>query len=407
MAGERLEGFLGKYRVLYQAAGHKERSRLLTDFCVLGGYSRKYAIALLGNKVPIRPRKARPKRYCVEVIDLLRDVWQLAGYPWSTRLKALIPLWLNSLRKRHPKMSDTHAQLLLSISPRQIDRLLKPFKTSLRRKLYGHTKPGTLLKSQIPVKTEHWDISTPGYVEIDLVSHCGNSASGEFVHTLNVTDIFSGWSVGRAVLGRSEKGVLQALDEIIQSLPFPLKGIDSDNGSEFINHQLYKYCRDRNIEFVRSRPYKKDDNAHVEQKNWTHVRRIFGYVRFDTKDCAAFMNGIYRKNLCLMMNLFQPSVKLLKKERRGSRIRRVYDRPRTPLDRLLGWHARVRTGAERVFMTTRLEELKTLRSQTDPGELSQAIDNQLATLERLRGQSKYQQSAESADPAPQKGRIAA
>lgn len=407
MAGERLSDVLERYRMLYQSANRKEKSRLLSDFCEVGPYCRKYAIALLGNNVRPRPRKQHRKRYGAEVIVVLRDVWELAGYPWSTRLSAMIPLWLPSLRKRHPEMSDIHAQLLLSISPRQIDRLLKPFKNRLRKKLYGHTKPGTLLRSQIPIKTEHWDVSTPGYVEIDLVSHCGSSASGEFVHTLNVTDIFSGWSVGRAVLGRSEKVVLQALDEIIQTLPFPIKGIDSDNGSEFINHQLYKYCRKHTIDFVRSRPYKKDDNAHVEQKNWTHVRRIFGYVRFDTNACVAFMNGMYRKNLSHMMNLFQPSVKLLKKERRGSRTHRVYDRPRTPLDRLIEWNAQNRTTASRSFMTARLKELKQLRTTTDPGELSLAIDQQLVTLEKLRNQAQKRHSAAGAVDTLSKGQIAA
>jgi hypothetical protein len=159
---------------------------------------------------------------------------------------------------------------------------LRPHKSKLRRRLYGRTKPGTLLKHHIPLKTDHWDVQVPGFTEIDLVSHSGDSGAGDFCYSLNVTDIHTGWTETRAVLGRGQGGICEALEEIRQALPFPLRGIDSDNGSEFINEHLLRYCRLLDIQFTRGRPYKKDDNAHIEQKNWTHVRRILGYVRCDS-----------------------------------------------------------------------------------------------------------------------------
>lgn len=175
----------------------------------------------------------------------------------------------------------------------------------------------------------------PGFTEIDLVSHSGNCAEGEFLHSLNLIDIHTTWVETRAVMGRGQAGVQQALEEMRLALPFALQGIDSDNGSEFINAHLYRYCRGHEIQFTRGRPYKKDDNAHVEQKNWTHVRKLMGYVRYDSPEALAAMNDLYGHVLRLFQNLFLPSVKLVRKQRVASRLRRVYDRPQTPLERVL------------------------------------------------------------------------
>src|SRR5208337_3907207 len=237
--------------------------------------------------------------------------------------------------------------------------------------LYGRTKPGTLLKHHIPLKTDHWDVQVPGFTEIDLVSHSGNSAAGDFCYSLNVTDIYTGWTETRAVLGRGQEAVRQALEEIRQALPFPLRGIDSDNGSEFINEHLLRYCRARDIQFTRGRPYKKDDNAHIEQKNWTHVRRILGYVRYDSEAAREATNDLYRNELRLFENLFLPSVKLAKKERIGSRLRRRYEAPQTPFQRVL-----VSPGAD----VQRVAELQRRRETLDPFQLSLTIQ---ARLERI------------------------
>src|SRR5487761_1977735 len=182
---------------------------------------------------------------------------------------------------------------LLQISARSIDYRLRPEKRKLRRRLYGRTKPGTLLKRHIPLKTDHWDVKAPGFTEIDLASHSGNSASGDFCYSLNVTGIHTGWTETRAVLGKEQQGVRDALEAVRQALPFPLRGIDSDNGSEVINSYLWRYCQARAVQFTRGRPYKKDDNAHIEQKNWTHVRKLIGYDRYDTAAAVEAMNALY------------------------------------------------------------------------------------------------------------------
>jgi hypothetical protein len=309
----------------------------------------------------------------VAVIQALTVIWEAAGYPWSVRLKALLPLWLPWARRRL-RLSATVCRHLRTISPRQIDRRLAPAKRTLKTRRYGRTKPGTLLKHHIPLKTDHWDVTVPGFTELDLVAHAGDRADGEFAHSLNVTDIHTTWGETRAVLGKSEARVQTALDEIRQALPFRLQGIDSDNGTEFINDHLYRYCQAQGIQFTRGRPYKKDDNAHIEQKNWTHVRKLVGYLRYDTPAAVAALNALYRHELRLFQNLFLPSVKLLRKERVGARLRRRYDVPRTPLDRL-----RACAAADPASIASWVA----LRDQLDPFALSQAIDRKIERLVAL------------------------
>jgi len=360
----------------YRRSKPDQKGKILDEFCRICGYNRKYAIGLLNRPRPTdRPqrRKSRGSSYGRSVIDVLASVWEAAGYPWSVRLKALLPLWLPWIR-RHYVLSREAERQLLRISPRQIDRRLQARKSQLRRRLYGRTKPGTLLKHHIPIKTDHWDVSCPGFTEIDLVSHSGSCADGEFAHSFNVTDIHSTWTETRAVLGKGQTGIVRGLEEMRQALPFPLQGIDSDNGSEFLNDHLVRYCKTHRIQFTRGRPYKKDDNAHIEQKNWTHVRKLIGWDRFDTPKAVESLNDLYRNQLRLMMNLFQPSVKLIRKERIGSRLRRIYDEPRTPLDRL-----RVCSGVDKA----RVAELLRLRATTDPFLLARAIETKLERLDHL------------------------
>ncbi len=361
----------------YRKAGRKAKQVILTEFCANTGYHRKYAIRLLNGprpeKRPGRPKRKRGLSYSQETLAVLTAVWEAAGYPWSVRLKALLPLWLPWIRQRFRLRAEVEKQLL-QISPRQMDRRLKAHKTQRRRRLYGRTKPGYLLKHQIPVKTDRWDVHTPGFTEVDLVSHSGNAASGEFAHTLNVTDIHSTWTESRAVLGRGEEAVQRALNEIAGVLPFPLRGVDSDNGSEFINWHLQKWCQQNEIQLTRGRPYKKDDNAHVEQKNWTHVRKLLGWDRYDTHQAVAAINDLYRHELRLWLNLFLPSVKLLKKVRVGSKVRRVYDGPRTPFERV-----RACLQADPAPVT----RLEALRKSLDPFQLSRSIERKLERIYRL------------------------
>ena len=277
------------------------------------------------------------------------------------------------IRKRIRLRPEIEAQLR-KISARQMDRRLKAEKTQRRRRLYGRTKPGYLLKHHIPVKTDRWDVQTPGFTEADLVSHSGQSASGEFAHTLNVTDIHTTWTESLAVLGRAEEPVQRGLNEIAATLPFALLGVDTDNGSEFINYHLKRWCDIRQIQFTRGRPYKKDDNAHIEQKNWTHVRKLLAWDRYDTHEAVAAMNDLYRNELRLWMNLFLPSVKLLKKVRVGSKVRRVYDGPRTPFERVKSCPQ---------ADPQKMAQLEQLRKKLDPFALSRTIERKLEHIARL------------------------
>jgi hypothetical protein len=374
--------YLKKIYPRYQKADVREKRRILDEFCANCGYHRKHAIRLLNGPPPseARPRKRRPRRatYGSQLLSILKAVWEAADYPWSARLKALLSEWMPWIRRRFRLTPQLEAQLL-AISARTIDYRLRPHKGKLRRRLYGRTKPGTLLKHHIPLKTDHWDVQVPGFTEIDLVSHSGNSAAGDFCYSLNVTDIYTGWTETRAVLGRGQEAVRQALEEIRQALPFPLRGIDSDNGSEFINEHLLRYCRARDIQFTRGRPYKKDDNAHIEQKNWTHVRRILGYVRYDSAAAREAINDLYRNELRLFENLFLPSVKLARKERVGSRLRRRYEAPQTPWQRI--------TNSAQAD-PQRLGELRQQRAKLDPFQLSRRLQAKLEEIFRL-----------SADPA--------
>jgi len=360
----------------YQTASRSEKQRILDAFCQVTRYHRKSALRLLNGPPPARTLPARRRRaptYGPRVIQLLVAIWRAAGYPWSVRLKALLPLWLPWVRRRFRVPPVVEAQLL-RLSPRQMDRRLAPYRRPGQTGRYGGTKPGRLLKHHIPLRTDRWDVTVPGFTEIDLVAHGGDAGDGEFAHSLNLTDIHTTWVETRAVLGRGQYAVQQALEAIRQVLPFRLQGIDSDNGSEFINAHLVRYCQRHGIQFTRGRPYKKDDNAHIEQKNWTHVRRLFGYVRYNSPAAVAAMNALYGHELRLFQNLFLPSVKLVRKVRVGARIRRVYDRPQTPF-------ARVQACPE--ADPTTVAQLAALQAQLDPFALAAAIDQQLSRLYAL------------------------
>jgi hypothetical protein len=352
------------------------RQQILNEFCQVCGYNRKYAIRLLNGPPPQKPNKqgkVRTPLYGSQVISILSAIWEAAGYPWSVRLKALLPLWLPWARSRF-HLSPTLERQLCSISPATIDRRLKAKKHILKKNLYGRTKPGTLLKHHIPIKTDHWDVSTPGFTEVDLVSHSGSASEGEFIHSLNQVDIHTTWVETRAVLGKSQERVKNAMDEMRLALPFKLLGIDSDNGSEFINDHLYRYCLRLGIQFTRGRAYKKDDNAHVEQKNWTHVRKLLGYVRYDSRQALEAMNDLYRNELRLFQNLFQPSVKLVKKVHIGSRLKRLYDKPKTPFQRVCE-----SPQADPI----KVAPLKKLQESLDPFELSKTIDQELERIYQM------------------------
>jgi transposase InsO family protein len=360
----------------YHKATRKLKHAILNEFCLNTGYHRKYAIRVLNGTPPGKQPRRRRRRglsYGHEVLSILAAVWEAAGYPWSVRLKALLPLWMPWIRKRF-RVSQQSERQLLSMSPRQMDRRLRAKKTERRRRIYGRTQPGLLLKHHIPIKTDSWDVTSPGFTEVDLVSHSGNSGEGEFAHSLNVTDIHTAWTESRAVLGRGQAGVERALNEVETALPFRLVGLDSDNGSEFINWHLKAWCEGKGIQLTRGRPYKKDDNAHVEQKNWTHVRKLLGWDRYDTAAAVEAMNDLYRHELRLWLNLYLPSVKLVKKVRVGSKLRRVYDAAQTPLERVAA-----SPQAHRAMVA----KLKILRKSLNPFALAKVIDQKLESIYKL------------------------
>jgi transposase InsO family protein len=361
----------------YHKASRAIKNLILNEFCANTGYNRKYAIRKL-NGLP-HPKASGPHRrrrdyiYSSQVLSILTAVWEAAGYPCSTRLKALLALWIPWIRKRF-HISPAVEKQLLSISARQMDRRLKNKKAHIRKRIYGRTKPGTLLKHRIPIRTDNWDLKKPGWTEVDTVSHSGNSADGLFAYTVNQTDILTTWVESRAILGKGEEGVVDALDEMRESLPFSLKGIDSDNGSEFINWHLFRYCEKKKIQPFRGRPYKKDDNAHIEQKNWTHVRKLMGWDRYDTQQAVEAMNDLYRNDLHLFMNLFLPSMKLQKKQRIGSKFKRVYDKPKTPFQRVLD---------SKRGDPVKIAKLKDLRNTLNPFDLAQTIESKLKHIYSL------------------------
>ena len=358
-----------------RAKTRAEKGQLLTEAMAVTGHHRKALIRAWRRSAPAdrrRPRRGRARRYGPAAVRALKAIWTAAGYPWSVRLKALVPLWLPWARKRLALSTAVEAQVR-AISARQIDRVLAPDKRRIRRRMYGRTKPGTLLKHHIPIKTDHWNVTEPGFTEVDLVSHSGEGADGEFLHSLDMTDIHTTWVETGAVRGKSQARVQEGLDQLRHQFPFPLRGIDSDNGSEFINAHLYRYCQAHDIQFTRGRPYKKDDNAHVEQKNWTHVRKHMGYLRYDTEAARTAMNDVYA-DLRLLQNLFLPSVKLQSKARVGARLRRRYGVPRTPLERV---EACPQADAGKVAA------LVALRDRLDPFALAARIDRKLERVYAL------------------------
>jgi hypothetical protein len=267
---------------------------------------------------------------------VLKAIWLCAEQPCGKRLQATVPIWLPHYEKRHGRLSALLRRNLLSISAATIDRLLAPCRATLGSRGRCGTRPGTLLRSQIPVRTEHWDVSVPGYIEADTVAHCGESMAGEFCWTVTATDVHTQWTESRAVWNRSQTQVQQRIAEMEAALPFLILGFDTDNGGEFINWHLFSYFykRPKPVRFTRSRAYRKNDNARVEQKNWTHVRQLIGYGRLEGEHVAELLNDLYAKEWSLFRNFFCPVMKHLRTEAEGSRKRRIYDRPATPFERL-------------------------------------------------------------------------
>ncbi len=325
------------YRTQYRRATKSDKSRIINTIAESTRYSRKHIIHALNEdvEVPKQITRDRGSRY-EAIIEPLEKIWAISNFLCGKRLEPFIPELVDSL-KRHNEISLTQEEeaLLLSISSATIDRLLIPARKGLVLKGRSTTKPGTLLKHKIAIRTfADWDENQPGFLEIDLVAHCGSNARGEYINTLDMTDVATGWTVCAAFMGRSERFCVEAIEEAKPSFPFPILGIDSDNGSEFINAHLKRYCERNQITFTRGRANKKNDSCYVEQKNWDVVRKMIGYSRFDTKQQLDTIRRVHNL-LALYQNYFQPSQKLVSKQRIGAKVKKTYDVAQTPCQRLL------------------------------------------------------------------------
>lgn len=369
--------YLKHLQARYSRANRKAKAQILNEFCATSGMHRKHVIRLLKHKVVGWREKpaGRKKHYDPsEVLEPLKAIWLATDQMCSKRLKHALPLWLPHYEARFPLEAHIRHQLL-TMSARTIDRLLKASRSHYRKR-FGGTKPGSLLKKHIPIKTNQWNESIPGFVEADTVAHGGTSLVGNFVWSITLTDIYSGWTENAAVWNKGAHGVLTQLRIIEERLPFRLLGFDCDNGSEFLNHHLLKHFqeRDKAVQFTRSRPYHKGDNAHVEQKNWTHVRQLFGYYRYENPQLVILMNDIYQNEFSLLHNYFYPAMKLQDKVRIESKIKKQYDEPKTPYQRLMKSDA---VSAEQK------ERMRKVFESLNPFTLQEQIQRKLKNIFRL------------------------
>ena len=367
-----------------KAQKRSSKNLILSEYCRITGYHRKHAIRKL-NKFkfftqPKRKKPGRPSRYNHPAILLpLKTIWLQANLPCSKILKAIIPLWLPHYAQTYHPL-DLHAiKALKSISPATIDRLLKPVRPKYKKRGLSCTKPGSLLRNQIPIKTNQWDEFNPGSIESDTVHHCGESTAGQYVLTVDYDDIATGWTEQRAVWGKGESGVMEQTKDVEQSLPFAIRGFDCDCGGEYINEHLYKYFTGRSnkpVQFTRSRAYHSNDNSHVEQKNWTHIRQWLGYGRFDKSEIAPRLNDLYKNEWRLYHNFFIPSVKLIEKKRVGSKTVKRYDKPKTPFQRVLD-------ADTDYVLNAKKRELQRLFDSLNPFELRNAMEKKIAKILKL------------------------
>ena len=369
----------------YIQASKKEKGKILDEFTKVTGCHRKAAIRLIrwGKHTKAGNRRGRPQQYGGAVAGALRLAWEATDHLCSKRLHPFLPE-LATILRRHGESSLTaeiEAQLC-QMSPATIDRLLRPYRQLGGRHPLTTTRPSSLLKSSISIRTfTDWQEDCPGFLEVDLVSHCGESTEGFYLTTLCAVDVASGWSECIGVWGKRQEHVGGAVHQLRQRLPFPLLGLDSDNGSEFINQHLYDYCRRYQITFTRSRSYKKNDSCHVEQKNWSVVRRLIGYDRYNSRAALESLNRIYQLTR-LYVNFFQPVMKLVEKTRHGAKVHKVYDTAQTPYQRLL------KAG---VLTETKRQELAVTYHHLNPVTLLRQINENLERLWALADYPTYRE----------------
>lgn len=360
----------------------KDKSKILDEFCDNTGYSRKYAIQIFSSKCDYGKierigRKKRKKIYSSNVISTAIKIWELLDYPCGVRLKPqLIPMTEALIRANEITVSDDIIIYLEKISSKTLDRRLKK-EREIRKinKNRGTTRHGNLVKSSIPIRITDWDTSKIGFMEMDTVAHNGGEPSGEFIYSLDMVEIYSGWAEQYAVMGKGEQGIKNAIDNIKADLPFKLLGLDSDSGSEFINWHLVKYCEAIDIFFTRSRPNHKNDNAYVEQKNYTHIRKWLGYGRYDTNKQLKLINDLYRNELLLFNNFFRPVMKIVSKEKINNSVsRKKYDTAKTPYQRLM---------ESNQVSKEEKSKLESLYLSLNPVQLKKDIDKKIKVIRKL------------------------
>jgi hypothetical protein len=371
---------LKKLRRRYESAGAEHKRKLLDQAQELLGYHRKAAIRALGQPAVVRgPRiiTGRPVKYEPSLLGpWLRPIWQATDYACGRRLVAMLPEWIPAYEQHERRLPGEVREKLLLASGRTLDRLLEPLRVEGRGR--SLTRPGTLLRQQIPIRGSVWEEGKAGWLEVDTVALCGGSVAGEFVWMVDGVDYVTTWVELRAMWGRGQVGTLGALQDIEASLPFLLLGMDSDNGGEFLNYHVLNWLqkRPRPVFMTRSRPYKKDDNAHVEQKNWTHIRQCFGYERHDNPEVVEPMNTLVKGAYGQLLNYFHASLKLERKERKAGKVRRIYGAAQTPLARVLG-------SAEVTEQTK--QRLRQHKASLNPFALKQVVDRSLKEIAAMRG----------------------
>lgn len=376
----------------FQTRSKKEKSSILDEYCRNTRQNRKYVIRKIRSfrfSAP-RRRKKRKQIYDGYVRAALAKVWEIFDYPCGQRLAPLLKTEVARLRQLEEIFIPNEvAEKLKTISPATIDRKLKHQREVLHlKRSRAKPKPSSLLYRKIPIRLTEWDTSKVGFLEIDLVNHCGSSTQGLYVCSLNTVEISSGWWEAEAVMGKGQDPTFEALKKIRERAPFPWCGIDSDNDAPFINHHLIEYCEKEHLEFTRSRPNRKNDNAYIEQKNWTHVRKTVGYLRYDTDKELAIMNSFYENELRLYKNFFSPVMKLKRKIRIGSKVKRQYGIPKTPHQRL------IESGQ---ISETVKRELKILYQTLNPAELKRTIDRKTHELYKA-----YEEKRKGGEATPSK-----
>jgi hypothetical protein len=327
--------YLKAIRTRYFNGSKKRKTEILNELCAVTAYSRKHAIRVLSTgHITGKKSSGRTRAFSKEAKTHLQKLWHLMGRICSKKMVSAIPIWLEYYERED--FTFEIREELMQMSSSTIDRYLKTYKRQFARRKRTGTRRSKKFKNIIPIKNFDANPKKPGYVQADTVAHCGNSMSGLFIWTMTVTDEHSGWTENRAMWAKGGGSPLEAICTALGDLPFEPISFNTDNGSEFINREIHNYITVKNkIHFTRSRPYKSNDNAHVEQKNFTHVREIFGYERYDFEDLVDSMNTVYRKYFCVLQNFFIPQQKLISKVRHGSKYVKKYDVPKTPYQRLM------------------------------------------------------------------------